>query len=86
TLAGGTALGRGGFSILSNLGLTELVAHDRDGYVRIALDLARDKSRLDTLRSGLRQRMRDSPLMNAPRFAMNVEAAYRNMWQRWCAR
>ena len=24
--------------------------------------------------------------MDAPRFARNVEAQYRGMWQRWCAR
>jgi len=24
--------------------------------------------------------------MDAPRFARNVEAAYRSMWRRWCAR
>jgi len=26
-----------------------------------------------------------SPLMDAPRFARNVEAAYRSMWERWRA-
>jgi len=24
-----------------------------------------------------------SPLMDAPRFARNVEAAYRSIWERW---
>ena len=33
----------------------------------------------------LRQRAERSPLMDAPRFARNIEAAYRTMWQRWCA-
>jgi predicted O-linked N-acetylglucosamine transferase (SPINDLY family) len=30
--------------------------------------------------------MRASPLMDAPRFARGIEAAYREMWQRWCSR
>jgi len=34
----------------------------------------------------LRPRMGASPLMDAPRFARNIEAAYRTMWQRWCAK
>jgi predicted O-linked N-acetylglucosamine transferase (SPINDLY family) len=86
TLAGEAAVGRGGLSILSNVGLTELVARDVSGYVKIACDLARDKVRLADLRGGLRNQMRKSPLMNARRFTQNVEAAYRQMWQRWCAK
>jgi predicted O-linked N-acetylglucosamine transferase (SPINDLY family) len=85
SLAGQTAVGRGGLSILSNLGLADFVAYDSEQYVRIALDLANDLARLSRLRATLRDRMQDSPLMDARRFARNVEAAYRAMWQRWCA-
>jgi predicted O-linked N-acetylglucosamine transferase (SPINDLY family) len=84
SLEGKTAVGRGGMSILSNVGLPELVAHDSEQYVQIAAELARDLSRLGQLRATLRDRMRASPLMNAPRFARNIEAAYRDMWQCWC--
>ncbi len=41
--------------------------------------------RLGDLRATLGDRMRDSPVMDAPHFARNVEAAYREMWRRWCA-
>jgi len=84
TLAGRTAVGRGGVSILSNVGLPELIARDPEEYVAIAAGLARDPARLAQLRAGLRARMQNSPLMDAPRFARNVEAAYRTMWRRWC--
>ena len=50
----------------------------------LAVTLARDLPRLGELRKSLRQRMRSSALMDAPRFARNVEAAYRNVWRRWC--
>ena len=46
SLAGQTAVGRGGVSILSNLGLPELVAQNPEQYVRIAVELAHDLSRL----------------------------------------
>jgi predicted O-linked N-acetylglucosamine transferase (SPINDLY family) len=85
SLAGQTAVGRGGLSILSNVGLADLVARDGEQYVRIAVDLARDRERLSALRAGLRARMQASPLMDGPRFARAVEAAYRGMWQAWCA-
>ena len=84
SLAGQTAVGRGGVSILSNVGLPELVADDAKQYVDIAVELAQDLSRLSELRASLRDRMQASPLMDAPRFARNVEAAYREMWRRWC--
>lgn len=86
TLVGQTAVGRGGLSILSNLGLPELAAEDADQYVRIAVALANDRPRLAELRRTLRDRLQKSPLMDAPRFARNIEAAYREMWRRWCAR
>jgi predicted O-linked N-acetylglucosamine transferase (SPINDLY family) len=86
SLAGRTAVGRGGISILSNVGLPELVAQDIDHYVKIGIDLASDLTRLSGLRAALRAQVETSPLMDAPRFARGVEAVYRTLWQRWCAR
>jgi predicted O-linked N-acetylglucosamine transferase (SPINDLY family) len=84
SLAGETAVGRGGLSILSNVDLSELAAPDVASYIRLAIELAQDISRLAALRAGLRGRMRQSPLLDAPRFARHVEAAYRQMWHCWC--
>jgi predicted O-linked N-acetylglucosamine transferase (SPINDLY family) len=64
-LVGKTAVGRGGLSILSNAGLPELAARSEEDYARIAVDLANDLPRLGNLRSTLRQRMEQSPLMDA---------------------
>ena len=86
TLAQGTtALSRGGLSILSNVGMPELMAQNPQQYVRIAVDLAADLPRLATLRATLRDCMAGSPLMDAPAFARDVEAAYRRMWSDGCA-
>jgi predicted O-linked N-acetylglucosamine transferase (SPINDLY family) len=84
TLVGPTALGRAGLCQSMNLGLPELIAHTPDDYVQIAVELAADVPRLGKLRATLRQRLRDSPLMNGPRFARNIESAYRSMWKLWC--
>lgn len=83
TLAGETTVSRAGLSQLTNLGLPELIAHSETEYMGIAESLARDLPRLAELRSSLRARMEASLLMDAPRFARNIEAAYRSIWRAW---
>jgi predicted O-linked N-acetylglucosamine transferase (SPINDLY family) len=84
TRIGNTVVGRAGFSQLSNLGLTELAGRTDEEFASIAVNLANDLPRLMQLRSTLRQRMTASPLMDAPRFARNMEAIYRRVWRQWC--
>jgi protein O-GlcNAc transferase len=84
TLAGRTVVGRAGLSQLTNLDLRELVAETPETFVQIATGLANDRPRLAALRGSLRQRMENSPLMNAPRFARHIENAYRRVWTHWC--
>ena len=79
---GATAAGRAGLSILSNLQLPQWAAENDGRFVAIAAELAGDFNGRSELRRTLRDRMRRSPLMDGRRFARNVEAAYRWMWQR----
>lgn len=85
TLIGHTVVGRAGWSQLNNLQLTELAARDEAGFVRIASELAADAPRLMELRRTLRERMAASPLIDMPRYARSLEAAFRTMWRAWCA-
>jgi protein O-GlcNAc transferase len=84
TLSGRTSVGRGGRSILSNVGLPNLVAQTPDDYIKIAAKLATDAPRLAELRRTLRHRIKSSPLMDAPAFARDIENAFRQMWRTWC--
>ena len=81
---GNTVVGRAGWSLLCNLGLKELAAETPEEFVELAVRLTADLPRLEELRGSLRLRMQKSPLMDGRRFARHVEAAYRQMWQRWC--
>src|SRR5262249_25592493 len=74
TIVGETAASRAGRSLLVNIGLPELIAETPEQFVGIAVGLARDLPRLSDLRATLRDRLRSSPLMDAPRFARNMEA------------
>jgi predicted O-linked N-acetylglucosamine transferase (SPINDLY family) len=80
-LEGRSHVGRVGVSLLNNAGLAQLVARDGDDYVEIAARLAGDLPRLASLRGALRERLRASPLMDAPRFTRHLEAAYADMWR-----
>jgi predicted O-linked N-acetylglucosamine transferase (SPINDLY family) len=84
TLAGHTHAARVGVSLLTRVGLPELIAQNEDDYVERAVALAQDLPRLTELRATLRQRMTQSPLCDAPAFTRNLEAAYREMWRGWC--
>jgi protein O-GlcNAc transferase len=84
TLAGNTHASRVGVSLLSNIGLTELIANTDEEYVKIAVSLAKDLKRLQSLRKRLRQTMAQSPLTDAKRFTANLEMCYRAMWDNWC--
>jgi predicted O-linked N-acetylglucosamine transferase (SPINDLY family) len=85
TLAGQTHVSRVGVSLLTNMGLGELIAANQEDYKKIAVELAFDRPRLCHLHSTLRQQMAQSPLMDAPSFARDIEAVYRDVWRKWCA-
>jgi predicted O-linked N-acetylglucosamine transferase (SPINDLY family) len=84
TLAGRTHASRVGRSLLTSVGLTDLVSTSRDEFLCIATALASDLPRMKILRAGMRDRMKSSPLMDAPRFVRELENAYRYMWKEWC--
>ena len=84
TLAGRPPVGRIGSSLMMNLGLPQWVTYSEAEYVERAVDLARDTAGLAELRAGMRERMRNSPLMDEPGFARHFEEALCSMWQTWC--
>lgn len=75
---------RVGLSLLTQLGLDDLVTESAEAYVERAVALAGDEARRRALRGELRDRMRGSSLMDAERFTRKLEAAYRDMWSRAC--
>jgi predicted O-linked N-acetylglucosamine transferase (SPINDLY family) len=81
---GETCVGRGGLSQLFQVDLLDLAADTDAGFTAAALALAQDLPRLAALRADLRGRLADSPLMDARRFARNLEAAYRQVWRDYC--
>jgi len=76
TLRGDRHLARVGASLLTHIGLPELVAETPEHYVAIAAALAADLPALRGMRADLRPRMASSSLGDAPGFARKIEAAF----------
>ncbi len=86
TLAGQVHVARVGVSILSRMGLPELIAKTPEDYISIAASLAGDLQRLRVLRQTMRQRMAEHGLMHAATLTRDLEAAYADMWHCYCAK
>lgn len=84
SLRGDRHSARVGASLLTAIGLPELIAETMDDYIDIAARLATDLDRLAQLRAGMRDRMRDTPLCDGAGFASVFERAYRAVWRQWC--
>jgi protein O-GlcNAc transferase len=84
TLSGNAHVSRVGTSLLSNIGLSDLIAKTSEEYISIAVDLAKDLKKLQSLREHLRDMMKRSPLCDKKKFTANLEMYYRAMWKIWC--
>jgi protein O-GlcNAc transferase len=85
TWAGHTISSRLAAASLTALGLTDFIAPELESYIGLAIAKASDLDGLVRLRSSLRERLAGSVIGNPIRYTRAVEAAYREMWQRWCA-
>jgi protein O-GlcNAc transferase len=81
TRAGETFASRVAGSLLSAVGLPELITHSAAEYHALALRLARDPRELNAVREKLLRNRGGAPLFDTPAFARNLEAAYLQMWE-----
>lgn len=84
TLASRPSVGRIGAMILEWLGYPEWITNTEEEYIIEVVNLANDLSALEGIRSELRKKMIASPLMDEIGYARKVEAAYYEMFIRWC--
>ncbi|XP_021858332.1 probable UDP-N-acetylglucosamine--peptide N-acetylglucosaminyltransferase SPINDLY [Spinacia oleracea] len=84
TMAGSVHAHNVGVSLLSKVGLDNLVAKTEDQYVELAIQLASDVTALSNLRMTLRDLMVKSPVCNGANFTLGLEQVYRNIWRRYC--
>ena len=75
--------GRVAASLLTAIGLPELITTSLPAYEREALALARDPRRLGALRDRLAVNRATMPLFDTPRYVKHYEAALERMVERW---
>lgn len=88
TLSSTGMLGRQGEALMVNAGLPDWVAYSEEEYVQKAIDWGhadlQQRQELATLRAGMRELVKDSPVFNAKQFAGDFVAAMHGMWQAQC--
>jgi len=82
TCLGESFAGRVAASLVTALGMPELVVATLDAYEERAIALARDGRAMTALRDKLARNLRDSPLFDGRAFARDIERAYRAMHAR----
>jgi protein O-GlcNAc transferase len=85
TWAGKTVSSRWAATSLVPLGLTDFIADSPESYIELAIAKAGDLESLSRLRTSLRATIATSEFGDGARYCRTVEAAYREMWQRWCS-
>jgi protein O-GlcNAc transferase len=82
TMLGSHYAARVSASVLTAIGMPDLVATNLEGYRAIALKLARDPAALANMKARLARNRTTMPLFDSPRFARNLESVYRAVWTR----
>lgn len=81
TKSGTQFVSRMGESFMRHVDLNDWVAQSDADYVRIAVEKARDRHALLTLKSGLRQHLLSKPSWSISALIGSFEAALKRMWQ-----
>jgi predicted O-linked N-acetylglucosamine transferase (SPINDLY family) len=82
TRVGETLAGRVASSLLTAVGLPELIAPSREAYVATAIDLAANPDRLKALKEKLERNRATAPLFDTELYARRLEAAFEAMHAR----
>jgi predicted O-linked N-acetylglucosamine transferase (SPINDLY family) len=83
---GNSNASRAAGAVICSVGLHEWVTRSEDEYAELAVKYASQPDYLAALRSELSARVLASPSGNTQHYTRAAEAAYRAMWQEYCAK
>jgi len=85
TCLGNTFAARVAASLLTAVGLPELITTNLEDYTKLAINLAKSPQRMQQLCKKLADNRLSQPLFDTPRFTRNLERAYLAMWDIYAA-
>lgn len=80
TLKGGHFASRMAASILTNVGMEELITHNLEEYENLAVSIATDAAKKQHLKKKLRDNIKTKPLFNTKQFTKDYETLLKNTW------
>lgn len=83
TLAGKSFANRVASSLLTAIGLPELIAYSQEQYETLAIELATNPLKLGNIANKLSLNRETAPLFDTPSFTRNIELAYSEMYERY---
>jgi predicted O-linked N-acetylglucosamine transferase (SPINDLY family) len=79
TAVGETFSGRVAASLLTGMGMPELITRSLEEYAQVALTLAQDKDKLAQIRAKLVRQRETAPLFDTARYTRNLERSFEMM-------
>jgi len=83
TQIGETFAGRVAASLLTAIGLPELITSTPKGYEDLAIELATNPEKLVTIKCKLAENRLATPLFNTQAFTLDIERAYAAIYERY---
>ena len=81
SMAGKAFASRVGASLLSAIGLPELIAYSEDEFIKLACKLGNDLKAISTLKERLANNYQTMPLFNTKLYCKHLESAYQEMYR-----
>jgi predicted O-linked N-acetylglucosamine transferase (SPINDLY family) len=70
-------------SLLTSIGVPELITHSKEEYCSLAIELASNPTKLAAIKAKLAQNRFTTPLFNTKLFTMHIESAYQAAYERY---
>ena len=81
TLRGNNIPSRAAASMLTSIGMEELITFNLEAYQALAIELAEKVEKLDNIRDKISKNVKSSKLLNTELSVRNLEEAYQTVWK-----